>query len=168
MIKNCNQCDNEYETPPCQASRRKYCSYTCYYVSQVGVNNSPGTQFKIGHSYNYGIAKTPEHRKKISEALKGRKLPQEVIERMRLNAKRGSNVPTWKGDNASYVAIHIWLKTNYGKADHCDFDTNHESKWFEWALLKGKQYSHNRDNFIQLCISCHRKYDAKKELEYAG
>jgi hypothetical protein len=31
---------------------------------------------------------------------------------------------------------------------------------YEWALLKGKMMERKRENFIQLCMSCHRKYDS--------
>ena len=30
---------------------------------------------------------------------------------------------------------------------------------YQWALIRGKKYSFNRDNFFQLCASCHQKYD---------
>ena len=84
---------------------------------------------------------------------------------------RGKKNGIWKGDNAGYNAIHIWLRTNFGKPNKCKNKlciyprTNkggkklEKPKMFQWALLKGKRYSHNRKNFIMLCVSCHKKYD---------
>ena len=86
-----------------------------------------------------GIYKrTKEHRLAIQTAMKDR----------RWNYSGG------------YHAIHKWLKSNYGKAKQCEnIDCLNRSRVYEWALLKGKQYKYNRDNFMQLCKSCHIKYD---------
>lgn len=80
----------------------------------------------------------------------------------------------WKGKNAGYVAIHNWLKTNFGKPTHCEnldcfyprpraqgVMVKGPPKRFEYALLRGKEYDHERGNFVMLCPSCHQKYDKK-------
>ena len=77
----------------------------------------------------------------------------------------------WKGNNVGYRAIHQWLKRNYGLATRCEncgkTGIRKNNKWtIEWALLKGKNYMKQRDNYWMLCISCHRKYD-KKEFTQA-
>lgn len=78
---------------------------------------------------------------------------------------KGKNHPLWKGDNASYPAIHTWLISNFGKADCCENeDCFGISKNYEWALIKGKEYSHDRESFIKLCRSCHHKYDMTDEI----
>lgn len=59
--------------------------------------------------------------------------------------------------------IHIWLKNTYGKASTCDHCGNRSAKRYEWALKKGYIYDFQRVNFMQLCVSCHRKYDDSKE-----
>lgn len=88
---------------------------------------------------------------------------------------KGSLNGTWKGDKAGYVAIHSWLKSNFGKPTKCEnklcvyprINAGNKvvkfPKRFTWALLKGKKYSHNRNNFIMLCMSCHKKYDQNIE-----
>lgn len=59
-----------------------------------------------------------------------------------------------------YKNIHQWLSKKYGKADCCQWNN---CKWsstlYEYALKSDKEYDKNRDNFIMLCRSCHRKYD---------
>ena len=60
-----------------------------------------------------------------------------------------------------YRNIHGWLVYNYGKANKCE-NPNHayeNPKMYEWALLKGKTYGRKRDNYWQLCKSCHLRYD---------
>jgi hypothetical protein len=61
-----------------------------------------------------------------------------------------------------YNKIHLWLKRKLGKANHCAFCNEGEKK-YEWALKWGCDYEFNTDNFVSLCISCHRKYDATDE-----
>jgi hypothetical protein len=60
-----------------------------------------------------------------------------------------------------YFRIHGWLSFHHGKAKKCENENcaSVNPKRFEWALLKGKDYERNRNNYIQLCPSCHRKYD---------
>jgi hypothetical protein len=67
-----------------------------------------------------------------------------------------------------YFRIHNWLSYHHGKASRCENELCQsiypEPKQFEWALLKGKEHKRNRNNYIQLCSSCHRKYDFTEEL----
>lgn len=72
-----------------------------------------------------------------------------------------------------YISTHEWLYHHYGNADKCEnticiyprMGTKYwmeKPKRYEWALLKGKEHSHNRENYIMLCVSCHRAYDSGK------
>ena len=83
----------------------------------------------------------------------------------------GENHYNWKGKLASYFAKHIWLKTHFGKASKCENPNCvyprknaagsilKKPKRYDWALIRGREYEHKRENFIQLCPSCHKKYD---------
>lgn len=64
-----------------------------------------------------------------------------------------------------YAAIHYWLKKNYGVAVKCENEKcpNKQSR-FEWALKKDKKYEYKRENYIQLCRSCHNKYDQSPDF----
>lgn len=62
--------------------------------------------------------------------------------------------------NGGYHAVHKWLYKNYGKANKCENPfCEKTSNIFQWAKLKEKEYKHDRENFIQLCVLCHRRYD---------
>lgn len=66
--------------------------------------------------------------------------------------------------NYSYDYIHLWLKNNYGKASCCENKScSKQSIFYEWAKRKGKRYTLKRENFIQLCRLCHRRYDWHKK-----
>jgi hypothetical protein len=66
-----------------------------------------------------------------------------------------------KANDKEYFRIHAWLIYNHGKAVKCENNLckSNKPKRYEWALLKGNDYKKDRKNFIQLCPSCHRKYD---------
>lgn len=64
-----------------------------------------------------------------------------------------------------YERIHAWIHRNYGKALICESkECKNISKRFQWALKKGCKYERNRGSFIQLCPSCHKKYDFTEEV----
>lgn len=76
----------------------------------------------------------------------------------------------WKGEKAGYSSKHKWLVRKFGRATRCDNEscvyprTNakgtilYEAKKYTWANLSGK-YKRNIEDYIQLCVSCHSKYD---------
>lgn len=74
---------------------------------------------------------------------------------------KGEKANNWKGDDISYIGIHAWLRRTYGKAAKCENPKceAEDVKRFEWALKKGFEYERKRENFIQLCKSCHVEYD---------
>lgn len=100
-------------------------------------------------------------------------MPKGVYERTGQNWVGPSN-HQWKGNRAGYRAIHDWLTANFGKAVKCENrnciyprpikrgsrQLMLRPRRHEWALLHGKKYQHRRENFIQLCPSCHKQYDA--------
>lgn len=110
-----------------------------------------------------------EINKRISEAKKG--IPLSPKDRVRvklqfqqLNAQQiGEAHPRWKGKSLSYAGVHKWLERQYGKASLCqNLICKGLSKTYQWAKLRGVQYERLRDNFVQLCASCHQQYDKNR------
>ena len=78
---------------------------------------------------------------------------------MEWEEKQGEKHHNWKGDNAGTSPIHIWVKRYKGnvknyKCKFCDKQAKH------WANKK-HDYQRNLDDYMALCVSCHRKYDIK-------
>jgi hypothetical protein len=70
----------------------------------------------------------------------------------------------WKGDNVTVHTIHQWMVANFGNPTKCEaLDCEGKSEFYDWALKKGKEYKKNKNNFLRLCRSCHRKYDMTPE-----
>jgi len=67
---------------------------------------------------------------------------------------------------SEYIAQHMWLKYHYGKASMCEntYCPHPNPKRFEWALKKGFKHERKRENYLQLCPSCHAKYDGKNPM----
>jgi len=77
----------------------------------------------------------------------------------------------WKGGEVGYHALHSWIIREFGKATKCENKDcvyprkNNANSWvrgarrYEWANISG-EYKRDMKDFIQLCPSCHRKYDA--------
>lgn len=60
--------------------------------------------------------------------------------------------------------MHCYLRKNHGRPTYCSNDKCQKvSKIFEWCLKTGRKYSHNPDDYLWLCRSCHRRYDLTEE-----
>ena len=69
--------------------------------------------------------------------------------------------PHRKITSESYSACHKWLSNHFVKLSKCEHCNG--NKFIEWALKKGLKHSHNRDSYLCLCSSCHKKYDYTPE-----
>ena len=78
--------------------------------------------------------------------------------------KFGEEARRWKGEKASYEAKHMWITKHYANekttCSHCNKSKEEVSR-LEWANISG-EYKRDRDDYICLCPSCHRKMDLKK------
>jgi hypothetical protein len=76
---------------------------------------------------------------------------------------RGENHFNWKGDDVKYLALHTWITRKLGKPDTCEHcgKSKLNGKHIHWAN-KNHTYKRNLNDWIRLCVSCHRLYDNKK------
>lgn len=92
--------------------------------------------------------------------VKIRKMPQRPIT-MEYEEFRFKKY-TYKGLTYSYAYAHQWLYKHYGKASSCELDREHVSKRFEWSNIS-HEYKLQREDWRQLCRSCHAKADVTEE-----
>lgn len=71
--------------------------------------------------------------------------------------KIGEESNPWKGDSASYSAIHRWLRRHYGNPKKCAHCGKTDGR-LGWAN-KDHKYKRNIEEYIGLCASCHKIYD---------
>ncbi len=79
------------------------------------------------------------HRQRVSTSLIG---------------KYGNQSRRWKGDKASYAAVHIWIKKHWGKPDHCDMCRCENASRYEGSNVDWKYRGCGRigGNFAHLAI----------------
>lgn len=70
--------------------------------------------------------------------------------------KPGPDHPNWKGDDASYSAIHYFVRRIRGKARVCE-NCGFEGKC-HWANISG-EYKRDPADYKSLCPSCHLHFD---------
>lgn len=112
-------------------------------------------------------------RKKISRTLIGIKRPEEFKEKIRkflIGRKRpeisGEKNRKWKGDSVGYRALHIWVNARKGKPKICELCGKKKTtpKSIQWANKSG-EYKRDLNDWISLCVKCHREYDKKFQSE---
>ena len=57
-----------------------------------------------------------------------------------------------------YDLVHKWLGYNFNypiKCGHCKV----AGKKLEFALIKGRKHEKKRENYVALCVKCHKTYD---------
>lgn len=68
----------------------------------------------------------------------------------------GKNSKQWKGDNVSYVGLHLWVRKHKGIPQKCENCSS--VKNLQWAN-KSHEYKRDLEDWLSLCRSCHMKYD---------
>ena len=120
-------------------------------------------KLKISRSYisvltnyeKYEILPSPCLREKILKLL------DVDFDSLFIYKQRG--VKTRYSTNRSFLSsLHSWVRKNKGKpkvCEHCGF-TSDKPRKLHWA---NKDHSYKRilDDYIALCVFCHRKYDVK-------
>lgn len=70
----------------------------------------------------------------------------------------GKNNVKWKGDKASYAALHLWVKYHFGSPQECEHCGTTEKRMYHWANLS-RQFKRERSDWIRLCVPCHKRFD---------
>jgi hypothetical protein len=106
-----------------------------------------GKPRRFVHGHNYRGKSRPSHsathRAKIGASRKGK--------------VQGVSHPKWKGDRPRYNAVHAYLNRKFPKTGKCD--ECKRPKRTQYALITGRVYSRNREDYRELCSSCHVRYD---------
>ena len=73
---------------------------------------------------------------------------------------RGEKSTSWKVCEATYSSIHDWVRYWKGNPDQCEkCGTNEKRKYkYHWANIDHK-YRRVLDDYIPMCVSCHKIYD---------
>lgn len=75
--------------------------------------------------------------------------------------QKGENNSSWKGDNATYAALHYRVESQRGKPKICMACGTQDASVYEWCNLTGKYQDVN--DYMRMCRKCHRKYDKNRK-----
>lgn len=105
--------------------------------TRLGHVKGESVRFVRGHNRR-GHANSSKHRARQSAALQGE---------LHFN---------WKGDEVGYVALHQWLYTHKERTGVCE-ECGKTCKT-DFANISG-EYHRSIDDYVELCRSCHLKFD---------
>ena len=117
-----------------------------------------------------GKKHTEETKRKMSEIKKGKNNPfygkyhtEEAKQKM-----RGERNYWWKGDNAKYDALHVWVRRRKPKPKICEYCKKVTP--YDLANISG-EYKRDINDYEWLCRKCHMIKDGRiddiiKRIEY--
>ena len=123
-----------------------------------------------------------EAKQKIREAMlgkpswnKGIPMSEKTKERLRAS-KQGKSIHTEKSiaaikkslmgnkyamkERVTYRSLHAWLRANKPNPGHCECCGS--TGKLEIASINRHNYSRNLDDYMYLCVKCHRNLDGSK------
>jgi hypothetical protein len=122
--------------------------HTPWHKGLKGIHQSPDTEFKPGQR----VSPATEFKPGEPPWNKG------IIGVM----PAGTSHHAYKGDEVSYASLHGWVKRVKGLPNTCEAcgkDATHPDVFrVEWAN-KSHLYKRELDDWIALCMKCHRAYD---------
>lgn len=93
---------------------------------------------------------------KVCRSLNNYRLNTEFSESKR---PAGKNHHNWKGDDVSYVGLHMWVARHLGKPKLCSScGTTDENLRYDWANIS-HEYQRDLCDWIRLCRKCHADFD---------
>lgn len=102
--------------------------------------------------WNKGIPLSDERKAHLSKVLKSKGIKPKV----RFTAV-GEEHPLWKGNDVSYSGLHYWVYRTLGRPKMCEH-CGESHKRLTWAN-KSHEYRRDKEDWLRLCYSCHKKYD---------
>lgn len=76
----------------------------------------------------------------------------------------GARNSSWKGDDATYHALHLRVAVERGRPTQCErCGQNDPDARYEWANVSGDY--HDVADYQRMCVPCHRPFDAARRRE---
>ena len=123
--------------------RHKYCSRECSNKSRIG-----------SKSWNKGKKMSAESIEKNRKSHIGQVAWNKGL---KIEQTKGEGNGMWKGENASYFAIHSWVYRTKGKPEKC-IDCGKTTGRIEWSNID-HQYRRKIEDYQARCKKCHERYD---------
>jgi len=138
--------DKQYLIMPCAVLIHQSGLFNCKYMPK-GIKG-----FQKGHKINVNRKTSEETKQKMRKSRK---------DKYGKNKWLNEKSPAWKGENAKYTAIHMWVNSYKGKPQVCiDCGATCKERKLCWSNIDHK-YRRVLDDYQSRCYSCHKIYDLK-------
>lgn len=109
-----------------------------------------------------------KHSEETKRKMRMRKHTQETRKKMS-EAHKGEKAYNWIRNKVGYGTLHSWARRELGKPKQCFIcgiigKKNGRNWSIHWANKSGN-YKRDKNDWIALCIKCHKKYDSQNCLE---
>lgn len=130
---NCLTCNRPKYYSPSHVPKRAFCSVKCYAKIRDKEIEKRGKNTRLTGKENYEIT-----------------------------YNYGIKHYAWKGEKASYRALHYWLRRHLGKPIICTTCSKIDKRprYIQWANIDGK-YRRILTDYRAMCVSCHKLHDIK-------
>lgn len=83
------------------------------------------------------------------------------------DAQKGEKNWNWQGDYPKYWAVHKYIIRHYGQPDTCEHcgKSGLKGQRINWAN-KDNNYKRDINEWLRLCVRCHREYDVEHNLTH--
>lgn len=156
MYKSCIVCQSRFYKPTTRSvadfkKRAKYCSKECKHKGWVG--RKP-----------YNAGKTRAEDSRIAQPWLNKSRDENTMQKLQEGRKKvkGENHPLWQ-KKPTYRAIHGYINKYWVKAGVCEFCKNAKNKSGKTQWANKENYDRmDREDWYELCSSCHKTYDLAK------
>lgn len=153
MKVQCKQCGTPFSVCPSWVARGggQYCSRRCNAIAHTYIrDNTCAVCGSVYHPRKASHTTNCCSRRCYWKSIKGKQVFQYPYR------ATGESNRAWKGDQASYVSIHRWMRRRIDKPSLC-----------QWCMAlppedlanKDHKYSRIVSDWWWLCRKCHRQYD---------
>lgn len=167
MIINCDYCKKPYDLIPAKvkAYKNHFCSRLCKgkWMSNQKTEDQP--RYKHGLSAGSKFRCLNCGKESIRNIIRQKycTVSCQMKYEYRMGKRRQDNQHHngWKGNDAQYSAIHVWIRKNKAKPLYCE-DCSKVTHDLEVANISG-EYKRDINDFEYLCRKCHMEKDGRNE-----
>jgi len=152
--KNCIECNQVFiknrKFSKAQWKKAKLCSVACRgkHLGKIDSRN-----VKISEAFN-GEG-NPNWKGGLPKCKKCKK---QLVNYATIYCRKCHSPSNWKGEKASYVAHHQWVRRYLGKPQKCEHCKTTANRMYHWANVSG-EYFRELSDWVRLCVPCHSKHD---------
>ncbi len=159
IIKKCQYCGKEFRA---ERNSKKYCSEECRsndaMISALDPDLIKLMYYRAFMSQGEIAKRLGVTQKVISQLMKRNGIKARTPHK---RFQKGSQNSSWKGEEIGYKGAHDRVRLKRGAPKECLFcGATSDTTILEWANVNGRY--HDPNDYIPLCVKCHRNYDLQR------